>query len=114
MKKPVLPQLGSLLSAVLASACCLLPLVLASLGLGALGIASVLAPYRSVFVAITLAFLGTSFYLVYRRPKGEDCASGAACPPAGGASRANKITLWILTALVLGILGFPSLLALTS
>lgn len=113
MKKPMLTQAGSVVSAVLASACCILPLILASLGLGAVGFAAALEPYRPLFITITLLFLGVSFYSAYRGPKGEACAGGSACSPGSGAGRATKITLWVLTAVVLGILAFPYLLAAT-
>ena len=111
--KNLLPQGGAVVSAVLASACCVLPLVLASVGLGAVGFATVLEPYRPLFIAVTLVFLGISFYLTYRRPRGQACAPGSACAPASGAGRAGKIALWVITALVLGILAFPYLLAAT-
>lgn len=113
MKKSLLSHMGSVVSAVLASACCILPLVLAGMGLGAVGFAAALEPYRPIFIAVTLAFLGASFYSAYRTPKGKACAPGSACSPGSGSNRANKIILWTTTAVVLGILAFPYLLAAT-
>lgn len=109
--KSLFSYAGSVVSAVLASACCILPLVLASLGLGAVGFAAALEPYRPLFITITLVFLGVSFYSAYRRPKSEACDPGSSCSPGRGAGGAAKITLWVLTAVVLGILAFPYLLA---
>ena len=71
---------GGVLGAVGASSCCILPLVLFSLGAGGawIGNLTALAPYQPIFVAITLGFLGYGFYAVYWRPR-KACAEGAAC-----------------------------------
>ena len=105
-------SLGSLAAAVLASACCVGPLVLALLGLGGAGLLVKFEPYRPYFVGMTLALLGAGFYLSYRKPQpagslpvdGPDCAC-----PAPRASRAGRITLWIATVLVVVLLAFPYL-----
>jgi mercuric ion transport protein len=78
-----------------------------------MGFAAALEPYRPIFMAVTLAFLGTSFYSTYRRPEGKACAHGSVCSPGTGTRRGAKIPLWILTVAVLGILAFPYLLAAT-
>src|SRR3546814_14080812 len=70
---------GSILGAIAASSCCILPLLLFSLGAGGAWIANLtaLAPYQPIFFAATSRFLGYGFYAVYRKPR-RACAGGAA------------------------------------
>src|SRR3546814_7518842 len=71
---------GSILGAIAASSCCILPLVLFSLGAGGAWLAhrTPLAPYQPIFIAATLGSRGYGFYAVYRQPR-RACAGGAAC-----------------------------------
>jgi mercuric ion transport protein len=98
---------GGLFGALAASSCCVLPLVLFSLGISGawLGNLTALAPYQWIFVTITIAFLAAGFHFVYRRPT-VDCADGAACARPLP-SRLVKIALWVATALVAAALMFP-------
>jgi mercuric ion transport protein len=107
-------SVSSIISAFIASICCVAPLVFALLGIGGAGLLVKFEPYRPHFIVVTFALLGTGFYLTYRKPKaaaattevegGPECA----CPPPT-ANRAGKIMLWVATVLVLGLLGFPDL-----
>lgn len=102
---------SSIVSAILASACCLGPLVLALLGLGGAGALVALKPYQPYFVALTVLLLGTGFYLTYRKPRPALATEGSpecACP-APTTRRAGAITLWIATILVVSFLVFPML-----
>lgn len=93
----------ALISAGLASACCLGPIVLAGLGLGGVGLAAGLERYRPYFLAATAALLAVAFYRVYR-VRGE-CATGS-CPPRP--SRAVKGALWLATLAAVGLASFPA------
>ena len=98
---------GGVLGAIAASSCCILPLVLFSLGMGGawMGNLTALAPYQPIFVIVTLGFLGYGYWLVYRRPK-QACADGTAC----GRSLPNRIvksSLWLATVLVAAAIAFP-------
>ncbi len=98
---------GGVLGALAASSCCILPLVLFSLGIGGawIGNLTALYPYKPYFVIITLIFLASGFYLTYRKPKAE-CEPGSYCAsPASG--RMRKISLWGATVLVIAALAFP-------
>jgi mercuric ion transport protein len=77
---PALLAVGGLLGALAASSCCILPLVLFSLGTSDAWIGSFtrLAPYQHFFLVATVAFLGTGYWLVYRSSKPE-CTEGQAC-----------------------------------
>jgi len=106
-KKKNFMAAGGVLGALAASSCCILPLVLFSLGIGGawIGNLTALYPYKPYFVTITLLFLAAGFYLTYRKPK-VACAQGSYCAsPASG--RTLKIALWGATVLVIAALAFP-------
>ena len=93
---------GSMLGAIGASACCIIPFALFTLGISGawIGNLTALAPYKPFFVAGTLALLALGFYLVYRRPKAAVCAEDSYCArPAS--NRIAKIGLWSAGVLVL-------------
>ena len=98
---------GSILGAIAASSCCILPLVLFSLGIGGawIGNLTALYPYKPYFVTITFAFLAGGFYMAYRKPK-MACEPGTYCATPTSA-RVLKISLWGATLLVAAALAFP-------
>ena len=104
---------GSIISAFLASACCVGPLIFALLGLGGAGLLVKFEPYRPYFTAVTFGLLGAGFYLTYRRPRlvpATGNAAGVSCDClAPRANRAGKIMLCVATTLVVGFLIFPYL-----
>ncbi|MCA9010529.1 MAG: hypothetical protein KDB01_12325, partial [Planctomycetaceae bacterium] len=80
-------KVGTLVSAIMASACCWLPLVLLAVGVSGAGIAATLEEYRPYFMVITFGFLGAAFYYTYRPKKTAETASGHGCcaaEPTGG------------------------------
>ena len=96
---------GGILGALAASSCCILPLVLFSLGISGAWISNftALAPYKPYFAAGTLALLGYGYYLVYVKPK-QACADGSCARPLP--NRLVKSSLWIATVLVVAALAF--------
>jgi mercuric ion transport protein len=64
-----------------------------------------LAPYQPIFIAVTLGFLGTGYYFVYRRPM-TACAEEAVCRRPVSI-RIVKSTLWAATVLVAAAVAFP-------
>ena len=91
---------GGVIGAVLASSCCIVPLVLVALGVSGVWIGSLTAlePYNPYFVAVTLAFLAGGFWHVYFRPKPE-CAEGSYCARPES-SLITKSALWGATILI--------------
>lgn len=94
------------LAAILASTCCLGPLVLITLGVSGAWIANltVLEPYRPAFIVAAL------FALFFARRRiwhsAETCQPGEACAmPA--VKRTYRIVFWLVAALVAIALGFP-------
>ncbi len=101
-----LVALGGMLGALAAASCCIVPLVLFSLGVGGawVGNLTALAPYKPLFVAATTGVLGYGFYLVYWKPR-RACANGAACATLVP-SRLVRTALWIATVLVAAAFAF--------
>jgi mercuric ion transport protein len=104
-----LMAVGGLLGALVASSCCLLPLVLFGLGVSGAWIGNLtqLAPYQPFFIAATIACLGYGYWLVYRSSK-VACAGGEAC--------ARPLSNWLVqvglivaTVLVIVAVGFDFL-----
>jgi mercuric ion transport protein len=105
-------SVSSILSAFIASICCVGPLVFALLGLGGAGLLVKFEPYRPYFIVLTIALLGTGFFLTMRKARATPATTdgGPECGcPAPRANRAGKIMLWAATVLVAGFLSFPSL-----
>ena len=116
-------KIGTVVSAIMASACCWLPLVLLAVGVSGAGIAATLEAYRPLFIVVTVGFLGAAFYFTYRPNKssteaGADCCTpepaeaGNCCPPKGthrfNMMALNKVMLWGVTVLAVAFLFFPS------
>ena len=93
-------------AAVLASACCLGPLVLLSLCVGGAWIVNLTAlePFRPWFLGAAIVALFFAYRRIFRPV--ADCKPGEICAvPA--TRRAYKILFWIVAALVGIGLGFP-------
>jgi mercuric ion transport protein len=89
-----LVALGSVLGGLAATSCCVLPLVLFSLGISGAWIANftALAPHKPYFAAGTLALLGYGYYLVYVKAR-RACADGSCARPLP--NRVVTASLWI-------------------
>jgi mercuric ion transport protein len=97
---------GGLVGALAASSCCILPLVLFSLGVSGAWIGNFtrLAPYQPYFLAVTTGCLGYGYWLVYRSTK-LACADGDACARPLP-NRLVKIGLILASLLAVAALGF--------
>tara|TARA_R110000744_G_C19329142_1_gene558388 strand:+ start:326 stop:724 length:399 start_codon:yes stop_codon:yes gene_type:complete len=103
---------GGILGAIAASTCCIIPLVLFSVGISGawIGQLTALSAYQPIFITITLGFLGYGYWLVYRKPK-VACAEGEACArPLPNVI--VKSGLWFATALILLAFAWPYLVPL--
>lgn len=94
------------IAALLAGACCVVPLVLVSVGLGGAWLANLqlLEPYRPLFVGVALAALGFAGWRIYR-PVAE-CKPGEVCA-VPQVRRRYRAGFWIVAALLLAMVGFP-------
>jgi len=94
------------IAAILASTCCLGPLVLVSLGLGGAWVSNLtmLEPFRPWLLGAALIALFFAYRRIFR--PAASCQPGEACAiPA--TRRAYKIVFWVVAALVAVALGFP-------
>ncbi len=93
-----------ILAALGATACCVLPLVLVTLGLSGAWMASLrsLEAFQPLFVMLTAGALGYAYYSLYIQPR--RCAPGEACA-SPAVLRRQRITFWLVAAAitVLGI-----------
>lgn len=96
--------IGAVVSAALASVCCLGPLVLVALGLGGVGLAAGMAKYRPLFLGLTAVLLALAFYMTYRKRE-VACADGR-CELRSG-SKTMKAALWVVTVAAVGLASFP-------
>jgi copper chaperone CopZ len=141
-KGAVLASLASVFTAILASACCWLPLLLIAFGFSAAGVGSVFEQYRVHLLCATFTLLAIAWYLTYRASlvrawtrltgkPGSARAVEACCatksPPAASDSCCatgkpvearfpvrwfNQVMLWIATAVILLFAIFPQWLGL--
>src|SRR2546428_13504642 len=77
---------GAVASGLLASVCCIGPLLLAALGIGGAELLARFESYRPAFTAATFALLGVGFWLAHRKPKGIE---GDAC--GRGYPKGNRV-----------------------
>lgn len=99
------------LAAILASTCCLGPLVLVALGFSGawIGNLTVLEPYRPFFIGAALVAMVFAYRSIYR--PAQTCKLGEVCaiPQVRGT---YKLIFWIVIILILVALGFPYFLPL--
>lgn len=101
---------GGMIAAILASVCCLGPLVLVMLGVSGAWISNLtlLEPYRPVFIGVALAFMALAWRQIYRAPAAAQCEPGTLCA-LPQTNRVYRVMFWVLSTLVLLALGFPYL-----
>ena len=104
MKEKLL-VVGGVASALAASSCCIVPLVLVSVGVSGawIGHLTALAPYQPVFILLAVACLGAGYWVVYRPTVKAGVGSVCATPRWGRfVMRAVwiKAFLWIGSVLV--------------
>jgi len=91
---------GGVVGAILASACCVAPLLLLMLGVSGawIGNLTALEPYKPLFATVALIFIGMGFWLVYFKTK-PACDDGSYCARPESAL-ITKAALWFSTVLV--------------
>ena len=96
-------------AAILASTCCLGPLVLVALGISGAWIGNLtkLEPYRPIFIGAALVALFFAWRHIFR--PSHACEPGEVCA-LPQVRTTYKLIFWIVTALVLIALAFPYVL----
>lgn len=102
---------GGVLAGIGASACCIGPLLLLSMGIGGAWIAhlTALEPYRPLFIVLTVLFLGLTFWKLYLVP--QSCTAGDTCI-ADRTRKVQRVLFWVLLPVVLLIVASPWILPL--
>lgn len=97
------------LAAILASTCCLGPLILVALGFSGawIGNLTTLEPYRPIFLAVSLGALVFAGLRIFRPARA--CKPGEVCATSK-ARKAYKVLFGVVAALVLIALAFPYVL----
>lgn len=98
---------GSLLAAMMASLCCIGPLLAVALGAGGFVASTAFNKWRLEFLGVTFALLALAWYLTYRRQKAS-CTDDSACATRP-ACEWNKVGLWFATGFILIAAAFPTL-----
>ena len=96
---------ASIVTAGVASVCCIGPMLAVGLGLGTFGwaLSEELRPWLLGGSGLLLA---GAFYLTYRRRPEAECADGA-CAVSPEKTRKRKMLLWLATAAVAALAAFP-------
>lgn len=89
------------MGALVASTCCIVPLLLVTIGVSGawIGKLTALAPYSIYFTLAALAFVGLGFWHVYFRRRTE-CSDDFYCARPK-ARRITKVALWAAALLIL-------------
>lgn len=104
MQKTTLSSVGSIVTAIVASLCCIGPALVAIIGAGSLGAFAVFENYRPYFIGLTAILLGAAFYLTYRRREVK-CEYGSC--KIQGAGKWNKIGVWSATIIAVLAVSYP-------
>ena len=98
--------IGAILAAIGASACCVGPFLLLSLGIGGAWISTLTAmePARPFFIILTLIFIAFGYRKLYLIP--NRCAVGKTCTTANNQHR-QRLLFWLGSAFILMLLAFP-------
>ncbi len=90
---------GAIITAFVASLCCIGPLLFIVLGLGAFGAAAAFETARPYLLGLAVLILAFGFYRAYFR-RAEACAPGEACATKP-VNKASRVGLWIASIAVL-------------
>jgi copper chaperone CopZ len=98
---------GAVGAAIAASACCTIPLVLVSLGVGGAWMSrlTALEPYRPIFIVLAVGLMGIAFVRSYKSRHRSDCDC-----QTGMKSRTTKMLLGLAALMTLGLIASPWLL----
>lgn len=104
---------GGAIAAIAASACCLGPLILISLGIGGAWISNLtlLDPFRPIFIVLALACMGLAYRRIYRANPSVDCQPGSLCA-IPETNSTYRVLFWVVSLLVLVALVYPYALPL--
>ncbi len=100
--------IGGALGAIVASVCCLGPLVLVTVGISGAWISNLVAfePYRPYAIAVALVSMVLAYRKIYAAPAPEACEPGTLCA-VPETRRVYRVMFWVVSAMVVVALVFP-------
>lgn len=100
--------IGGAVAALAASACCLGPLILVSLGFGGALVSNLtmLEPYRPIFIGIALFCMVFAYRKIYSTQPANECVPDTLCAEPQ-TNRNYRLIFWIVSVLVLNALLYP-------
>jgi len=100
--------IGGALGAIVASVCCLGPLVLVTVGISGAWISNLVAfePYRPYAIALALICTVLAYRKIYAAPAPEACEPGTLCA-VPQTRRIYKVMFWVVSTMVVVALAFP-------
>jgi copper chaperone CopZ len=104
-KSTSLLMAGSVATAIVASLCCILPVLFVWTGFAVLGAPALFGASRPYVLGLSFALLALGFYFAYR-PAKEVCAPGAGCA-IHPAQRSSRLLLWVATIAAILFAAFP-------
>jgi mercuric ion transport protein len=95
------PLIGGIIAAFLSTVCCIVPLLLLTLGIGGAWMSNLTAlePYKPFFIIIACLFLWIAFQKIFLTK--TDCKDDKPCAVPEN-NQKYKIIFWIATVLILG------------
>ena len=104
-KKASLFAASSVFAAIIASFCCILPIVFALTGFSILGASALFDAWRPYLLGVTFGLLALGFYFAYR-PTKQECSPNSTCAMPK-TSRSGRLLLWLAVAAVIMFAAFP-------
>lgn len=98
--------IGAALAAIGASVCCVVPLLLISLGIGGAWMSAFtsMETVRPYFIVLTLIFIGLGYRKLYLVP--DSCEEGKVCA-SSEVKHKQQMVFWSGSVLILLLLAFP-------
>lgn len=98
--------IAAILSAIIASVCCVAPLVLLSLGIGGAWMSTLtsMETVRPFFIILTLLFIVAGFMKLYRSK--NECSEETVCASKQIIAK-QRLVFWIGSVTLLTLLAFP-------
>ena len=104
MKKTTVTSVGGVIASILASLCCIGPVVLALVGIGSIAAFSTFELYRPYLVGLTTVLIGIAFFFTYRKREVK-CEDGTCKVESTGIW--SKVGVWGATLIAAGAIAFP-------
>lgn len=104
MEKEKLTTTGAVVTAIVASLCCIGPIAVAVIGIGSVAAFSVFWEYREYLIGLTVILVGLAFYFTYRKRE-IVCEDGTCKFESGG--KWSKGAVWTATLLAVLAIAYP-------